>query len=109
MLQYGYDGYGMMGVVFWMMCIFWSIFWIILIGIAIYIFNKRHNSNARNIDESDKSFEILNERLARGEITEEEYTKIKNVLIMGLRALLPGPLILPKILDKYRIDYLCTQ
>jgi putative membrane protein len=82
MMQYGYDGYGMMGVGLWMMCIFWSIFWIILIGIAVYIFNKRFkNSNARNLDESDKSFEILNERLARGEIEEEEYTKIKNVLI----------------------------
>jgi putative membrane protein len=74
MWWYGNDGYGIMGVWFLMNCIFW----VIVIGIAVYIINKLiKNSNARNLRESDKPFEILNERLARGEITEEEYTRIK--------------------------------
>ena len=50
---------------------------IILIAGAIYLIYKKDESNNHH---KDNSLNILNERLARGEISEEEYNKIKNTL-----------------------------
>ncbi len=77
MMYYGYD---MMGPWFWVMGFFWTVF--IVIAVVIF-YNLLKHSNVRDTGESDKSLDILNERLARGEVTEEEYTRIRNVLING--------------------------
>ena len=42
---------------------------LLLIGVIVYaVIILSHNSNVRNRRESDNALEILNERLARGEI-----------------------------------------
>lgn len=51
---------------------------LLMIGISIYMVrkNKKQNNEYRN----DSSLEILNRRLAKGEIDEEEYSKKKRIL-----------------------------
>jgi len=76
MMGYGY-GYNMMGGWFGMMIIP-----IILIGVVIYvIYNQGQKNNGKDIGFKDNSIDILNERFARGEISEEEYNTKKNVLL----------------------------
>ena len=76
MMRYGY-GYGnnMMGCWFGVMFIF-----IILIGIVIFLFYRKGHNNAHDVGARDNSFNILDERFARGEITEDEYNQRKNFL-----------------------------
>ena len=78
MMGYGYGfGNNMMGGWSGMMIIF-----IILIGIAIYLFfSKNQNNNIHDEGARDNSLNILNERFARGEINEDEYNQRKNVLL----------------------------
>ncbi|MCB2288629.1 SHOCT domain-containing protein [Clostridium sp. CS001] len=55
---------------------------LILIGVVIYIVYKQlPNNNFKVISGGDNLLDILNERLARGEINEEEYNHKKNVLL----------------------------
>lgn len=55
---------------------------IILIAGAIYlIYKKEENNNLQVCRVKDNSLNILNERLARGEISEEEYYRIKWILV----------------------------
>jgi putative membrane protein len=77
MMGYG-NGYNMMGGWFGMMIIP-----IILIGIIIYIGSRQEQSNAKYIETTDNSLNILSERFARGEIKEEEYNSKKNILLRG--------------------------
>jgi len=54
---------------------------IILIAGAIYLIYKKEESNNLQVCRvRDNSLHILNERFARGEITEEEYYRIKSTL-----------------------------
>lgn len=54
---------------------------LILIGVVIYSLNKQEiNGNIKNIETKDNSLDILNERFARGEINEEEYSH-KRILL----------------------------
>jgi putative membrane protein len=58
---------------------------IILVVIIVYSITRLKNnpSNGRccnNNSSEDKALDILKERLARGEITEEEYTNKKNII-----------------------------
>lgn len=54
---------------------------LILTGIAIYaIFKLTSNGNVRSGREFNNSIDILNERFARGEISEEEYKQKKALL-----------------------------
>ena len=70
-------GYNMMGGWFGMMIIP-----IILIGVVIYvIYNQGQKNNGKDIGFKDNFIDILNERFARGEISEEEYNTKKNVLL----------------------------
>lgn len=71
-------GYGMMGG--------WSgvmLIPLILIGVIVYAVIKisSGNSNVRNTGQYSSSLEILNERFAKGELTEEEYNQRKAVLM----------------------------
>ena len=84
MMGYGYNmmgngnGYNMMGGWFGMMIIP-----IILIGIFIYVSSRQGQNNAKYIETTDNSLNILSERFARGEIKEEEYHSKKNILLKG--------------------------
>ncbi|MGK0465573.1 SHOCT domain-containing protein [Clostridium sp.] len=71
MMGYGY-GYNMMGGWFGMMIIP-----IILIGIIVYIGSRQEQNNAKYIETTDDSLNILSERFARGEINEDEYKSKK--------------------------------
>lgn len=53
----------------------------ILITCAIYLIYKQDESNNLQVCRvKDNSLDILNERLARGEITEDDYYRIKSTL-----------------------------
>ena len=73
----------MMGYVYSMMR-GWSgmmIIPIILIAAVIYlVFNQEKSKNFNINKSSDNSLNILNERFARGEISEDEYNRIKSTL-----------------------------
>lgn len=72
------DGSGMGGGFFGFG--FFSIFMIIAIVLVIFwMINPRGTSSSHNQTDSD-SFEILNRRLANGEISEEEYERLKRKL-----------------------------
>lgn len=55
---------------------------LLLIGVIIYaVIKLSGNSNIRNGREFDNALEILNERFVRGEISEEEYSQKKTLLL----------------------------
>jgi len=61
---------------------------IILVAIIVYAIFKLsshsdRNGNYNNTGSSSSSLNILNERFARGEITEEEYNQKKNMILKG--------------------------
>ncbi len=58
---------------------------IIFIWLVAYILNPSRNNHSQNYNNNggyglDRSLEILRERYARGEISEEEYQRIKRNL-----------------------------
>ena len=78
---YGYNmmrnGYNIMGGWFGMMIIP-----VILIGVVIYVVYKlSQKNNVKDIGTRDKSLDILKERLARGEINDDEYNQKKDTLL----------------------------
>ncbi|MCF7844124.1 SHOCT domain-containing protein [Candidatus Gracilibacteria bacterium] len=59
--------------------IFMVAFWGFIIYGLIWMFKSgNHSSNHRIPAESESALEILKERYAKGEITKEEFTSIKN-------------------------------
>jgi len=65
--------------------IFMMLIPIVLVAIIVYAILKltghsKGNGNYNNIS-SNGALDILNERLARGEITEEEYNQKKNMIL----------------------------
>ena len=76
----GYGMPGMMGNNFggWYFSSFlWQIIWLAIIVAVIYILINSLSSRKKS---EDRSLQILKERLARGEITQEEYIKLKDTL-----------------------------
>jgi putative membrane protein len=74
MMQWGY-GFGG----FWML-----IWWVIIIGIVVVLLNGVRN---RGMNDDDRAYnfsknplDILKERYAKGELTEEEYKKMRRDL-----------------------------
>lgn len=58
------------------------LFWIIVLGLlfyGVYILIAKASEKPKDA-RSDNSLQILKERLARGEINEDEYEEIKKVL-----------------------------
>ena len=54
---------------------------LILVGVVIYLITKQEGtSSIKRIETKDNSLDILNERFARGEINEEEYSHKRIVL-----------------------------
>ena len=77
MMGYGF-GYG---------GIFMMLIPIVLVAIIVYAILKltghsNRNGHYNNIS-SNGALDILNERFARGEITEEEYNQKKNMILKG--------------------------
>jgi putative membrane protein len=52
----------------------------LLVYLAITVFRSLPNTNARSLRDRSDSLAILKARFARGEITEEEYSKMKGVI-----------------------------
>jgi len=77
LLLLGFGGYGMGGMMgmMWgfapLMMISWIVLWVAVIYLAFQFFTKNTRKD---------SMEILAERYARGEITGEEYLKMKKEL-----------------------------
>jgi putative membrane protein len=70
-----YRGYGMFGG--------GGIFGILIFAIGIYFVIKYLNKNNNGPDmfrKKDAAIDLLNERYVKGEIDEEEYKKMKNML-----------------------------
>jgi putative membrane protein len=67
------------GVMMW----YGWIFWIIIIGIVVYLIVKLANrsSSGSNNQSNDTPMDILKKRYARGEISKEEFENIKKDLI----------------------------
>jgi len=68
-------GFGFMG------CGFMMIFWVLLIGLAVYFIVKSTNRNNHHTNgDNRRALDILDEKYAAGEIDEEEYLRKKNLL-----------------------------
>lgn len=80
---FGYGAYGCLGGLgggFGMM-----FFGIIIVGVIIYLLLRGQDNNTKtfangNTSTSDSAIEIAKTRLAKGEITSDEYENIKNNL-----------------------------
>ncbi|MBS7631753.1 SHOCT domain-containing protein [Candidatus Bathyarchaeota archaeon] len=67
---------------FWWMPLTMVFFWV-LIGLGIYLIIRAFfpSTSLRSERESNRAMEIAKERLARGEITIEEFERIKKSLL----------------------------
>ncbi|EKQ52063.1 SHOCT domain-containing protein [Clostridium sp. Maddingley MBC34-26] len=54
---------------------------ILTVAVMYLIFNQEESKKLKVCKVRDNSINILNERFARGEISEEEYNRIKSTLI----------------------------
>lgn len=70
MMNYGY-GYG--GIFMWLLLL-------IIIGIAVYFFMQTMKLKGTSDSYHETPLEILKKRYARGEISKEEFDRIKNDL-----------------------------
>jgi putative membrane protein len=69
-----YDGGHFMGGMHW----FWWIVWVVLIGVIVFYGWGRQSEQRRRSRETPR--EVLQRRLASGEIAPEEYEKLKALL-----------------------------
>lgn len=81
-MMYGWHNQGMGGG-WWVlmmigMVVFWAIFVIGIVALLRHYGPRRGGANAQLA--SGSSIEILKQRLARGELTEEEYTRLRKLL-----------------------------
>ena len=78
MMRYDY-GFGIMGmgIVF---LIILAVMALLIVGIILAVRYLKRPGNAAFPPQHGRSLDILNERYAKGEITEEEYKKIKDNL-----------------------------
>ncbi len=60
--------------------ILWMILLVVLIVVLVFIFMKLSGSSSNTGGDKDSSMNILKERYARGEITEEEYDQRRKKL-----------------------------
>lgn len=69
---FGFNRFGMMGGGFMMLL------WPLVIGLILYFAFK--SSNRHYTNNTNKALEILDEKFASGEITEEEYLHKKKII-----------------------------
>lgn len=76
----GYYGYGMMGYGMLMMAVMGIIAVLVIVALVKYIqrSSRGHTSSNLNIN---NALSILNERYAKGEISDEEYQKKKTEIL----------------------------
>ena len=58
----------------------WILIIAIIAAVVYFITNANKNNDSRYTNNSETSLDILKKRLAMGEITTEEYNKLKNEL-----------------------------
>lgn len=76
MMGYGGYGYGMMGYGWsWIMMV--GVFVIVVLGIIALFRYLQNSSNSSSQTLGNSALDILNERYARGELSDEEYLKKK--------------------------------
>ncbi|GAB6171827.1 SHOCT domain-containing protein [Paradesulfitobacterium aromaticivorans] len=56
------------------------LFWVVLIGVAVYLFRRFSSTAGTRTIAADNAFSLLRERFARGEIDTEEYLRRKQDL-----------------------------
>jgi putative membrane protein len=81
--QGGYMGPGMMGGMGWFGGIFMIVFWILILGALVFFIKWliQSTGSGRAIGgSSNRAFEILKERYARGEIDNTEFETMKTNL-----------------------------
>ncbi|PEN11497.1 hypothetical protein CRI94_15600 [Longibacter salinarum] len=66
--------------IMWGMHGFWWIFWILLIGLAIWTFVRRPGADSISTSSDETPLERLQKRYADGEISTEEYEDRKERL-----------------------------
>ena len=54
------------------------VFWLVIIGAAVYFIYKKYNSGSSG---NNEALGLLKMKLVNGEITDEEYTNKKNILL----------------------------
>jgi putative membrane protein len=74
----GYYMHGMMGYGWWLMPLI-PVLFLLLLVLGAYFFLKEFMSEERSVP-SQRALELLKERYARGELTREEYLKMKEDL-----------------------------
>ena len=77
MMNGGMMGFGVFGIISFIVHLLFSAAIIYLIFTAIKKLNLKDDRKSSN---EDNSLQILKERYAKGEISEEEYKKMKNIL-----------------------------
>lgn len=79
--NYGYPGWHMMGGGYmgWFMILFWGLILVALISLIRWIARLPQGKESGQVSH-ESPLDILNERLARGEIEIEEYREKKQVL-----------------------------
>lgn len=71
MMGYGMAGMGIIGMVFWT----------IILGLLIYgVYSLAVRISQKPKENLDRSLSLLKERLGRGEISEEDYERLKEIL-----------------------------
>jgi len=73
-----YDG-GMMGSWGWPMMLVTGLFWVLLIGAAIWLAGWL-SSRSRKFQQEEHPLDILKRRYARGEISREDYERMRQDL-----------------------------
>lgn len=72
-------GFGNFGFGMGLGWIFMIVFWGVVIYLVIALFNK-NRSDSRGSNKGESAEEILKKRYARGEISKEEFERIKKTL-----------------------------
>ncbi|NOX65653.1 MAG: SHOCT domain-containing protein [Chlorobi bacterium] len=71
---------GMFGGGMWFSWLFWIILIVVVVWAIIQFGNRNQPTNITNNTERETPLDILKKRYAKGEITKEEYERMKNDL-----------------------------
>ncbi len=69
----------------WMMMLFMVLFWVVIVGLAVWLLSALFprppaHDDGHHAHRSDSVSEILKQRYARGELTREEYEQMRQDL-----------------------------
>ena len=66
------------GMGWWML--FGSVFWLLFVGALVYVFSSAFDRGTGGQDRHEAPLEIAQRRLAAGEISHDEYERIRTAL-----------------------------